>query len=68
MSLGWIFLGLALVWLALLGMIFITLRQWLAEEVGPELDWVEFEDEPRLVSTCRELSDLAAKTKVASHG
>ncbi len=68
MSIGWMVLGLALVWLALLGMVFITLRQWLAEDVGPELDWDEFEDEPRLVSTCRELSELAAKTKEASHG
>ncbi|WP_429120543.1 hypothetical protein [Aeromonas allosaccharophila] len=68
MSIGWIFLGLALAWLAFLGMVFITLRQWLAEDVGSELDWDEFEDEPRLVSTCRELSELAAKTKEASHG
>ncbi|BBT80274.1 hypothetical protein WP8S18E11_19400 [Aeromonas veronii] len=68
MSIGWMFLGLALVWLAFLGMVFITLRQWLVEDVGPELDWDEFEYEPRLVSTCRELSELAAKTKEASHG
>ncbi|MEH8259005.1 hypothetical protein Q7I30_07750 [Aeromonas veronii] len=68
MSIGWMFLGLALVWLAFLGMVFITLRQWLGEGVGPELDWDEFEDEPRLVSTCRELSELAAKTREASHG
>ena len=61
MSIGWMFLGLALVWLAFLVMLVITLRQWLAEDVGPELDWDEFEDEPRLVSTCRELSELAAK-------
>lgn len=68
MSLGWMFLGLALAWLAFLGMAFITLRQWLAEDIGPDLDWDEFEDEPRLVSACRELSELAAKTREASHG
>lgn len=68
MSIGWIFLGLALAWLAFLVMLVITLHQWLAEDVGPELDWDMLEDEPRLVSTCRELSELAAKTKEASHG
>lgn len=68
MSLGWMFLGLALAWLVFMGMVFITLRQWLAEDVGPDLDWDEFEDDPRLVSACRELSELAAKTREASHG
>ncbi|QHC08048.1 hypothetical protein GRF56_11810 [Aeromonas veronii] len=68
MSIGWMFLGLALAWLAFLVMLVITLRQWLAEDVGPELDWDEFADEPRLVSTCRDLCELAAKTKEASHG
>lgn len=68
MSIGWMFLGLALAWLAFLVMLVITLRQWLAEDVVPELDWDEFEDELRLVSACRELSELAAKTKEASHG
>jgi hypothetical protein len=68
MSLGWMFLILGLLWLALLGLVWVQLRQWLAEEVGPGLDWDEFEDEPRLVSTCRELTELAAKAKAASHG
>lgn len=68
MSLEWMFLGLALAWLALLWMAWLTLRQWLAQEVGPELEWDEFEDEPRLVSACRELSELAARTREASHG
>ncbi|EIM1708987.1 hypothetical protein JFQ88_002853 [Aeromonas dhakensis] len=68
MSLEWMFFGLALAWLALLGMAWLTLRQWLAQEVGPELEWDEFEDEPRLVSACRELSELAARTREASHG
>lgn len=68
MSLGWLFVVLALAWLAMLGMCVLTVRQWLAEEVGPELDGNGIEDEPRLVSACRELSELAAKTKEASHG
>lgn len=68
MSLEWMFFGLALVWLALLGMAWLTLRQWLTQEVGPELEWGEFEEEPWLVSACRELSELAAKAKAASHG
>lgn len=68
MSLEWMFLGLALAWLALLGMAWLTLRQWLAQEVSPELEWDEFEEEPRLVSACRELSELAARTREASHG
>lgn len=68
MSLGWVFLGLALAWLALLGMAYVTLCQWLAEDLEPELEWDECEEEPRLASACRELSELAAKTKVASHG
>ncbi|MGN5259150.1 hypothetical protein ACTG1L_00680 [Aeromonas hydrophila] len=68
MSLEWMFLGLALAWLALLVMAWLTLRQWLAQEVGPELEWDEFEEEPRLVSACRELSELAARTREASHG
>ncbi|MDX7609461.1 hypothetical protein [Aeromonas caviae] len=68
MSLGWLFVVLALAWLAMLGMCVLTVRQWMAEEVGPELDGNGIEDEPRLVSACRELSELAAKTKEASHG
>ncbi|HHQ4628773.1 hypothetical protein [Aeromonas hydrophila] len=68
MSLGWLFVVLAIVWLAMLGMCVLTVRQWMAEEVGPELDGDGIEDEPRLVSACRELSVLAAKTKEASHG
>ncbi|RQM76192.1 hypothetical protein EHZ47_09045 [Aeromonas jandaei] len=68
MSLGWMFLILGLLWLALLAMLVVTVRQWLAEEVGPVLDGDGLEDEPRLVSACRELSELAAKTREASHG
>lgn len=68
MSLGWMFLILGLLWLALLAMLVVTVRQWLAEEIGPALDSDGLEDEPRLVSACRELSELAAKTREASHG
>lgn len=68
MSIEWMLLALMLTWFALLGLVWVLLRQWLAEEVGHELDWDEFEDEPRLVSTCRELTELAAKAKAASHG
>lgn len=65
MSLGWMFLILGLLWLALLAMLVVTVRQWIAEEIGPVLDGDGLEDEPRLVSACRE---LAAKTREASHG
>ncbi|MFM1663433.1 hypothetical protein [Aeromonas salmonicida] len=68
MSIEWMLLALMLAWFALLGLVWVLLRQWLAEEVGPELEWDEFEDEPRLVLTCRELTELAAKAKAASHG
>ncbi|WP_421228517.1 hypothetical protein [Aeromonas jandaei] len=68
MSLGWMFLILGLLWLALLAMLVVTVRQWIAEEIGPVLDGDGLEDEPRLVSACRELSELAAKTREASHG
>lgn len=68
MSLGWLIVILALAWLAMLGICVLTVRQWMAEEVGPELGGDGIEDEPRLVSACRELSELAAKTKEASHG
>lgn len=68
MELVWMFGLLGLLWLALLAMIVVTVRQWLAQEVGPGLDSSECEDEPRLVATCRELSELAAKTREASHG
>ncbi|HIC8801280.1 TPA: hypothetical protein ACW72Z_004329 [Aeromonas veronii] len=68
MSLGWMFLILGLLWLALLAMLVVTVRQWMAEAIGPDLDCDEFEEEPRLVSACRELSELAAKTREASHG
>ncbi|MDM5112804.1 MULTISPECIES: hypothetical protein [Aeromonas] len=68
MSLGWMFLILGLLWLALLAMLVVTVRQWIAEEIGPALDGDGPDDEPRLVSACRELSELAAKTREASHG
>lgn len=68
MSLGWMFLILGLLCLALLAMLVVTARQWMAEAIGPDLDCDEFEEEPRLVSACRELSELAAKTREASHG
>ncbi|HIC8801228.1 TPA: hypothetical protein ACW72Z_004277 [Aeromonas veronii] len=68
MSLGWMFLILGLLWLALLAMLVVTVRQWIAEEIGPAMDGDDMEDEPRLVSACRELSELAAKTREASHG
>lgn len=68
MSLGWMFLILGLLWLALLAMLVVTVRQWIAEEIGPVLDGDGPDDEPRLVSACRELSELAAKTREASHG
>ncbi|WP_323936225.1 hypothetical protein [Aeromonas veronii] len=71
MELVWMFGLLGLLWLALLALlalIVVTVRQWLAEEIGPALDGDGTDDEPRLVSTCRELSELAAKTREASHG
>lgn len=68
MSLGWMFLILGLLLLALLAMLVVTVRQWIAEEIGPAMDSDDMEDEPRLVSACRELSELAAKTREASHG
>ncbi|WP_155728506.1 hypothetical protein [Aeromonas veronii] len=68
MSLGWMFLILGLLWLALLAMLVVIVRQWIAEEICPALDGDGPDDEPRLVSTCRELSELAAKTREASHG
>lgn len=68
MSFGWMFLVLGLLWLALLVILVVTIRHWMAEEVGPELDCDELKNDPQLVSTCRELSELAAKTKEASHG
>lgn len=71
MDLGWVFLGLALAWWVFLGAMWVAVVaaiKWMDQEVGPELDWDEFEDEPRLVSTCRELGELAGKVKEASHG
>lgn len=68
MNLGWVFLGLALAWLVFLGAVWVAVSQWMDQEVWPELDWDEFEDEPRLVATCRELGELAGKVKEASHG
>lgn len=68
MSLGWLYLVLAVCWFGFLGMVWLSLCQWLAEEVGPEREGGAFEVEPRLVSACRELSELAAKAKEASHG
>lgn len=56
---GWALLAVLLV------LIWVALRAW-REEV--QEDEVELLDEPRLVSACRELSELAAKTKEASHG
>lgn len=38
MSLGWMFLILGLLWLSLLAMLVVAVRQWLAEEIGPALD------------------------------
>ncbi|HHQ4453011.1 TPA: hypothetical protein ACSP0N_003657 [Aeromonas veronii] len=68
MELVWMFGLLGLLWLALLAMLVVTVRQWIAEEIGPAMDGDDMEDEPRLVSACRELSELAAKTREASHG
>ncbi|WP_323907939.1 hypothetical protein [Aeromonas veronii] len=68
MELVWMFGLIGLLWLVLLAMLVVTVRQWMAEAIGPDLDCDEFEEEPRLVSACRELSELAAKTREASHG
>lgn len=56
---GWALLAVLLV------LIWVALRAW-REEV--QEDEAALLDEPRLVSACRELSELAAKTKEASHG
>lgn len=56
---------LAVLLAVLLVLIWVVLRAW-REEVHE--DEMELLDEPRLVSACRELSELAAKTKEASHG
>ncbi|MDX7784805.1 hypothetical protein [Aeromonas caviae] len=56
---GWALLAVLLV------LIWVALRAW-REEV--QEDEAGLLDEPRLVSACRELSELAAKTKEASHG
>lgn len=67
---GWLWLmGLMLAWWLFCWAVWLCLQKWLGGEGSPIApDWDEFEDEPRLVSACRELSDLAAKTKEASHG
>lgn len=68
MNIGMLFGVLIVGWAllaVLLGLIWVALRAW-REEV--QEDEVELLDEPRLVSACRELSELAAKTKEASHG
>ncbi|MDX7771191.1 MULTISPECIES: hypothetical protein [Aeromonas] len=53
-------------WWVLLVLVVIEIRHWLAE-VPEEEDGLAI-DEPRLVSACRELSELAAKAKEVSHG
>ncbi|TNH91116.1 hypothetical protein CF139_04870 [Aeromonas hydrophila] len=53
-------------WWMLLVLVVIEIRHWLAE-VPEEEDGLII-DEPRLVSACRELSELAAKAKEVSHG
>lgn len=68
MNIGMLFGVLIVGWAllaVLLGLIWVALRAW-REEV--QEDEGELLDEPRLVSACRELSELAAKTKEASHG
>lgn len=71
MSIGWLFLALALLWLALLGMVLLVIREP-GDQYGAELEldweWESLDGEPRLVSTCRELTELAAKVKGARHG
>ncbi|MEW7867503.1 hypothetical protein [Aeromonas diversa] len=66
MSIGWLFLALGLVWLALLGAVLLAMRGESAPD--PALDWERLDGEPRLVSTCRELTDLAAKAREVTHG
>ncbi|HEA3088167.1 TPA: hypothetical protein RVR74_000446 [Aeromonas salmonicida] len=68
MNIEWMLLALMLAWAAFLALVWLSLREWLAEEEELGLEWDEFEVEPRLVSACRELTELAAKTKEASHG
>ncbi len=65
MLFGVLIVGWALLLAVLLVLIWVALRAW-REEV--QEDEVELLDELRLVSACRELSELAAKTKEASHG
>lgn len=68
MNIGMLFGMLIVDWAllaVLLVLIWVALRAW-REEV--QEDEAALLDEPRLVSACRELSELAAKTKEASHG
>lgn len=65
MLFGAFLVGCALLLAVLLVLIWVALRAW-REEV--QEDEAALLDEPRLVSACRELSELAAKTKEASHG
>lgn len=65
MNIGMLFGVLIVGWALLLVLIWVALRAW-REEV--QEDEAALLDEPRLVSACRELSELAAKTKEASHG
>lgn len=65
MLLGMLIVGWALLLSVLLVLIWAPQRAW-REEV--QEDEAGLLDEPRLVSACRELSELAAKTKEASHG
>lgn len=66
MSIAWLFLALGLVWVALLGMVLLAMRQESASD--PALDQESLDGEPRLVSTCRELTELAAKAREVTHG
>ncbi|BBG85390.1 MULTISPECIES: hypothetical protein [Aeromonas] len=55
-------------WLLLLALVAVEVWRLLHEEGDSDHEPDPAIDEPRLVSACRELSELAAKTKEASHG
>ncbi len=55
-------------WLLLLALVVVEVRHLLNEESDSDHELDPAIDEPRLVSACRELSELAAKAKEVSHG
>lgn len=61
----WVTVSWAMLLVVLLVLIWGELRYWWKEVHEDEATVL---DEPRLVLACRELAELAVKTKEASHG